>query len=148
MLVTYGVGLTLGNWLGGRFADRSVDRTLIVTLACLTVLLVAVRGGDALCRAHGRAHLPVGRGQLRARAAVADAGHDGSVRCTEPCLRVEHRRLQSRQRHRRGTGWAVIAGGLGYPAVALAGAGAAASGLALVLLMARGRTAMPVCNVP
>jgi DHA1 family inner membrane transport protein len=33
MLVTYGVGLTLGNWLGGKFADRSVDRTLIVTLA-------------------------------------------------------------------------------------------------------------------
>jgi len=27
MLVTYGLGLTVGNWLGGKFADRSVDRT-------------------------------------------------------------------------------------------------------------------------
>jgi DHA1 family inner membrane transport protein len=43
MLVTYGVGLTVGNWLGGRFADRSVDRTLIVTLASLAVPAGAVR---------------------------------------------------------------------------------------------------------
>jgi DHA1 family inner membrane transport protein len=41
MLVLYGVGLTIGNWLGGRFADRSVDRTLIVTLAALSAILVA-----------------------------------------------------------------------------------------------------------
>jgi DHA1 family inner membrane transport protein len=39
MLVTYGVGLTVGNWLGGKFADRSVDRTLMVTLAALTAIL-------------------------------------------------------------------------------------------------------------
>ncbi|MBB5709936.1 MFS transporter [Sphingomonas xinjiangensis] len=40
-LVIYGLGLTAGNWLGGRFADRSVDRTLIVTLASLSVILIA-----------------------------------------------------------------------------------------------------------
>ena len=28
MLVIYGLGLTAGNWLGGVFADRSIDRTL------------------------------------------------------------------------------------------------------------------------
>ena len=39
MLVVYGVGLTLGNWLGGVFADRSVHRTLVAMLASLTVLL-------------------------------------------------------------------------------------------------------------
>jgi DHA1 family inner membrane transport protein len=41
MLVTYGVGLTVGNWLGGKFADRSVDRTLTVTLASLSAILIA-----------------------------------------------------------------------------------------------------------
>ncbi|MEC7797233.1 MAG: MFS transporter, partial [Pseudomonadota bacterium] len=41
MLVTYGLGLTGGNWLGGRFADKSVDRTLIVTLASLSAILIA-----------------------------------------------------------------------------------------------------------
>gem|GEM_PF-2821793 len=40
MLVLYGLGLTLGNGLGGRYADRSLDATLIVVLVALTVLLV------------------------------------------------------------------------------------------------------------
>jgi DHA1 family inner membrane transport protein len=39
MLVLFGVALTVGNWLGGRFADRSVDGTLIVILAAITVAL-------------------------------------------------------------------------------------------------------------
>jgi len=40
MLVVYGVGLTVGNYLGGRFADRALDRTLIVVLGALTALLL------------------------------------------------------------------------------------------------------------
>lgn len=39
-LVVYGVGLTVGNWLGGRFADRALTPTLIVVLAALTGLLL------------------------------------------------------------------------------------------------------------
>ena len=38
-LVIYGVGLTLGNWLGGRFADKALRATLLVVLASLTALL-------------------------------------------------------------------------------------------------------------
>ena len=38
-LVIYGVGLTLGNWLGGRFADRALEKTLAVVLVALTSLL-------------------------------------------------------------------------------------------------------------
>lgn len=39
MLVLYGVGLALGNYLGGRFADRSLDLTLISSLVAVIVLL-------------------------------------------------------------------------------------------------------------
>lgn len=40
ILVLYGIGLTVGNWLGGRYADRSLDATLIVVLASLSGLLL------------------------------------------------------------------------------------------------------------
>lgn len=40
MLVLYGVGLAVGNILGGRFADRSMDLTLIGSLIAVMVLLV------------------------------------------------------------------------------------------------------------
>ncbi|KDC48611.1 MFS transporter [Pseudoalteromonas fuliginea] len=40
MLVLYGVGLTVGNALGGRFADRSLDLTLIASLVAVIVLLL------------------------------------------------------------------------------------------------------------
>ena len=39
-LVVYGVGLTVGNALGGRFADRALAPTLLVILSALTGLLV------------------------------------------------------------------------------------------------------------
>jgi DHA1 family inner membrane transport protein len=45
MLVVYGVGLTIGNWAGGRFGDKSLDRTLIVSLSSLAILLVAFAFG-------------------------------------------------------------------------------------------------------
>ena len=39
LLVLFGGGLFVGNWLGGRAADRSVPRTLAVVLAGLAVVL-------------------------------------------------------------------------------------------------------------
>lgn len=39
LLVLFGGGLVLGNWLGGRLADRAIDRTLIVFIAALVVVL-------------------------------------------------------------------------------------------------------------
>ncbi len=41
MLVLFGIGLTLGNMWGGKAADRSIDRTLIVSLSALIVVLLA-----------------------------------------------------------------------------------------------------------
>lgn len=41
ILVLYGIGLTVGNWLGGRYADRSIALTLIVALAAVSGLLLS-----------------------------------------------------------------------------------------------------------
>lgn len=40
LLVLFGVGLFAGNTLGGKAADRNVDRTLLVVLAALLMILV------------------------------------------------------------------------------------------------------------
>ncbi len=39
-LVVYGIGLTVGNALGGKFADKALTPTLIVVLVALTALLL------------------------------------------------------------------------------------------------------------
>jgi DHA1 family inner membrane transport protein len=41
LLIVFGVGLFIGNTIGGKAADRNVDRTLIVVLAVLVVILAA-----------------------------------------------------------------------------------------------------------
>ena len=40
LLVLFGLGLVAGNSIGGRLADRSIDRTLLVFIAALAVVLV------------------------------------------------------------------------------------------------------------
>lgn len=40
LLIIFGVGLFAGNTVGGRAADRNVDRTLLVVLAALSAILV------------------------------------------------------------------------------------------------------------
>lgn len=44
MLVVNGIGLAVGNWLGGRLADRSVDGTILASLAAQIVILVLFAG--------------------------------------------------------------------------------------------------------
>lgn len=41
LLILFGLGLFAGNAVGGRFADRSIDGTLLVVLAVLAVILAA-----------------------------------------------------------------------------------------------------------
>lgn len=40
LMVLFGLGLAVGNWIGGRFADRSLFGTLFVTLAAQAAVLV------------------------------------------------------------------------------------------------------------
>jgi DHA1 family inner membrane transport protein len=141
MLVTYGVGLTLGNWLGGRFADRSVDRTLIVTLAALAAILVAFAmlmsfavPTAILIFLWGVASFAlVPPLQIRVMQAAADAPNLASA------MNIGAFNLGNAIG--AAVGGAVIAGGLGYPAVALAGAVASALGLVAVIASAKGKSA-------
>lgn len=139
MLVTYGLGLTLGNWLGGKFADRSVDRTLIATLASLSAILIAF--GLAMPFAVPTSILVFLWGvasfalvpplQVRVMAAAADAPNLASA------MNIGAFNLGNAIG--AAVGGAVIAGGLDYPAVSLAGAIASGLGLMLVLFLARKR---------
>ena len=137
MLVTYGLGLTVGNWLGGKFADKSVDRTLIVTLAALSALLIAFAVAmpfavptSILVFLWGIASFAlVPPLQVRVMTAASDAPNLASS------MNIGAFNLGNAIG--AAVGGMVIAGGLGYPAVSLAGAVAAGLGLVLVLILTR-----------
>jgi MFS transporter, DHA1 family, inner membrane transport protein len=144
MLVTYGVGLTVGNWLGGKFADRSLDGTLVVTLGSLAALLVAF--AFAMPFAGISAVLIFFWGvasfalvpplQMRVMDAAADAPNLASA--------VNIGAFNLGNAIGAALGGAVIGAGLGLPAVALAGAGASATGLVILLMMIRWSPTRPV----
>ena len=137
MLVTYGLGLTVGNWLGGRFADRSVDRTLVVTLIGLAAVIAAFAllmqnavASAVLIFLWGIASFAlVPPLQVRVMSAAAEAPNLASS--------VNIGAFNLGNAIGAALGGAVIGAGLGYPAVALAGAGASAAGLVILLMMIR-----------
>lgn len=132
MLVLYGLGLTLGNVLGGRFADRSIDGTLVTVLAALTILLLifAITMQWPLPAAisifvWGVATFALAPPlQMRVMHAAADAPNVASS------MNIGAFNLGNALGAALGGG--VISLHLGYPAVSIAGAGLAASGLLLV----------------
>ena len=141
MLVIYGLGLAVGNWVGGRFADRSLDGTLIGSLVAVVVLLAlfAVLMGSAVAAAPliflwGIASFALvpplqTRVVLEASEApnLASAMNIGAFNLGNAIGAA--------------LGGAVIDAGLGYPAVSLAGVGMALAGLALALAFRKGRKA-------
>ncbi|MDF0487918.1 MFS transporter [Sphingomonas sp. H39-1-10] len=137
MLVLYGLGLTAGNWLGGKFADHSVDRTLIVTMASLSLILAAFAmlmphaGPTAvLIFLWGVASFAlVPPLQVRVMTAAADAPNLAAS--------VNIGAFNLGNAFGAALGGGVIAAGLGYPVVALAGAATSLAGLAGVLFAAR-----------
>ena len=101
LLVLFGAGLVVGNWIGGRLADRSIDGTLLGFIAALvvvlalfawlapspvaTIVLLVAMGG------FGFGTVPALQSRvMRYAAQRADAR-----------LGREHRRVQPRQRARR-----------------------------------------------
>lgn len=137
MLVVYGAGLALGNWLGGRLSGRSAERTLLGALAALVVLLVLFAAGmrweataAPLIFLWGVASFAIVPPlQMRVVAEAAEAPNLASA------MNIGAFNLGNAIGAAVGGG--VIDAGLGYPAVALAGAAMAASGLGLLLLRLR-----------
>lgn len=137
MLVVYGVGLTVGNVIGGRFADRSVDGTLIASLLGLVVLLVAFAAGmrfeagaAVLIFLWGVASFAVVPPlQMRVMQAAREAPNLASA------MNIGAFNLGNAVG--AALGGAVIDAGLGYPAVSIAGAATSAVGLALLLIVRR-----------
>jgi DHA1 family inner membrane transport protein len=143
MLVLYGVGSTVGNWLGGRFADRSIDGTLLTTLGGLVVLLVLFAGAmrwpvpaAVLIFLWGVASFAIVPPlQLRVMTHAADAPNLASA------MNIGAFNLGNAIG--AALGGAVIDLGLGYPMVSIAGAGMAAAGLVMVLAMRGSSHAAP-----
>ncbi|OLP62621.1 MFS transporter [Xaviernesmea oryzae] len=137
MLVVYGLGLTAGNWVGGRFADRSVDGTLAASLAGLVVVLIllAVLAGSATLAAvliflWGIASFAlVAPLQMRVMEEAAEAPNLASA------LNIGAFNLGNAVG--AAAGGLVIDAGLGYSAVPLAGAAMAAAGLLFLALLRR-----------
>lgn len=148
MLVLYGVGLTLGNMWGGKAADRSIDRTLIVSLSALILVLLAftvlmrwpLPAAVAILIWGIASFAIVPPLQMRVMEAAKDAPNLASA--------VNIGAFNLGNAVGAALGGAVISAGLGYPAISLAGAAMAALGLLMVLGFAwRARAVAPaVCR--
>lgn len=147
MLVLYGIGLTLGNVWGGKAADRSVDRTLIVSLSALILVLLAftvlmrwpLPAAVAILIWGIASFAIVPPLQMRVMEAAKDAPNLASA--------VNIGAFNLGNAIGAALGGAVIKAGLGYPAISLAGAAMAGLGLLMVLGFAwrsRGAAAVTV----
>lgn len=134
MLVLYGLGLTVGNWLGGKFADKSLDGTLIFVLIALTVLLLifavtmqwAIPAALSIFAWGVATFALVPPVQMRVMTLAADAPNVASS--------VNIGAFNMGNAVGAALGGGVISLNLGYPAVSIAGALCSLSALAIVLL--------------
>lgn len=135
MLVTYGIGLTLGNWFGGKFTDRYPIRTLtlslvavVVTLLLFALLLAYELPTAVLIFLWGIASFAVMPPlQMRVMAAAHHAPNLASS--------VNIGAFNLGNAIGAALGGAVIAAGLAYQFVAVAGAVTATLGLLMLSLM-------------
>ena len=101
VLVTYGVGLTIGNVLGGRLGDWNPLRTIAGLFIAVIAVLASFTVTSHDRGAHARDDVRLGRRLLRARFAVADARHRYGARRAECGFDAQSGRLQHRLRLRR-----------------------------------------------
>lgn len=137
MLMLFGVGATIGNGLGGRLADRSVERTLMTMLTIMALTLLAftvlmqwpVTAAVAILVWGIASFAIVPPLQMRVMDAASDAPNLASA------MNIGAFNLGNAIGAALGGG--VIGAGLGLPAVSLAGAAMAAVALAMLLAFRR-----------
>lgn len=135
MLMLFGIGLTLGNIWGGKAADRSVDRTLILSLAVLLVVLVAfsvlmrwpLPAAIAILIWGAASFALVPPLQMRVMEAAKEAPNLASA--------VNIGAFNLGNAIGAVLGGAVLTAGWGYPAIPLVGALMAALGLVMIVAM-------------
>ncbi|MEX3648094.1 MFS transporter, partial [Mycolicibacterium porcinum] len=128
-LMVFGLGMVVGNLIGGRLADTSVIRALYLSLGSLAVLLAAFSVGShspwtalSLLFGVGVAGSAVGPA-LQTR--LMDVAHDAQTLAAA----LNHSALNIGNATGAWVGGLVIAAGLGYTAPAAAGAILAVGGL-------------------
>ena len=148
MLVLYGVGLAVGNVLGGRYADRTLYGTLIVSLIAVILLLVifTVTMSSSvivvpLIFLWGIASFAVVP-PLQSLV-VQEASEAPNL---ASAMNIGAFNLGNAVGAALGGG--VISAGLGLPAVALTGAGTALLGLLMVLVASRKKTSFALSTCP
>ena len=137
MLMLFGVGATIGNGLGGRLADRSVERTLMTMLTIMALTLLAftvlmqwpVTAAVAILVWGIASFAIVPPLQMRVMDAASDAPNLASA------MNIGAFNLGIAIGAALGGG--VIGAGLGLPTVSLAGAAMAAVALAMLLAFRR-----------
>ncbi|KIU29257.1 MFS transporter [Sphingomonas melonis] len=137
MLMLFGVGATIGNGLGGRLADRSVERTLMTMLTIMALTLLAftilmqwpVTAAIAILIWGIASFAIVPPLQMRVMDAASDAPNLASA------MNIGAFNLGNAIGAALGGG--VIGAGLGLPTVSLAGAAMAAVALAMLLAFRR-----------
>lgn len=131
VLMAYGVGSVLGNWFGGRLADRNLEYGILFALVMVAVVLTAfyfssvhpVAGtlNFAFIGFFGASLIP----SLQIR--LMDVAGDAQTLAAA----LNHSALNLANAGGAALGGAVIAAGLGYSAPALAGAGLAVAAIAI-----------------
>lgn len=146
MLVLYGIGLAVGNWLSGRFADRNLTGTLIISMAATMGLLTIFA---ATMQVHWLVPPLIFLWGISSfavvpplQALVVTEAHDAPNLASSMNIAA----FNLGNAIGAALGGAVIYLGLGLPAVALAGAATSAMGLALVVVYQRVHSRTSDCN--
>jgi len=140
MLVLYGVGLAVGNVLGGRYADRTLYGTLIVSLIAVILLLVIF----TVTMSSSVVVVPLiflwGIASFAVVPPLQSLVVQEASEAPNLASAMNIGAFNLGNAVGAALGGGVISAGLGLPAVALAGAGTALLGLLMVLVASRKKT--------